>query len=46
MAMIQESQRSVLTNQCPGKEMNAEPPGRLGGTELSFKGQRQAYSRA
>jgi hypothetical protein len=30
---IQESQRSVLTNQCLGKGMNAEPPGR--GTEES-----------
>jgi len=32
--MIQESRRSVLTNQCFGKETNAEPPGR--GTEESF----------
>jgi hypothetical protein len=31
---IQEGQRSVLTNQCLGKEMDAEPPGR--GTEESF----------
>jgi len=32
--MIQESRRSVLTNQCFGKETNAEPPGR--GNEESF----------
>jgi hypothetical protein len=25
---IQERQRSVLTNQCLGKDTNAEPPGR------------------
>jgi len=31
---IQERQCSVLTNQCLGKEKNAEPPGR--GTEESF----------
>jgi len=31
---IQERQRSVLTNQCLGKETNAEPPGR--GTEEGF----------
>ena len=39
--------KSVLTNQCLGKETNAEPPGR--GTEESFgifpDGQRQIYSR-
>jgi hypothetical protein len=31
---MQERQRSVLTNQCLGKDTNAEPPGR--GTEESF----------
>jgi hypothetical protein len=31
---IQERQHSVLTNQCLGKEMSAEPPGR--GTEEPF----------
>ena len=42
MVMIQESRCSVLTNQCLGKEMNAEPPGR--GTEESFEGQRHTYT--
>jgi hypothetical protein len=33
--VIQERQRSVLTNQCLEKEMNAEPPGQ--GTEEGLR---------